>query len=119
MGGEVKGKLANGVGSQYSTHYLGTWCIQHADAQPRLPVVDCIDDPADLNGLARFAEKRNLVSAHVPSHFKRSLHQHSELIHSAQRVHLPAGVLYGCGHEHCCTFPYRGAYKSLARPGRK
>ena len=28
-GGEVKGKLANGVGSQYSSQYLGTWCIQH------------------------------------------------------------------------------------------
>ena len=28
-GGEVKGKLANGVGSQYSSHYLGTWCTQH------------------------------------------------------------------------------------------
>jgi len=27
--GEVKGKLANEVGSQYSSHYLGTWCIQH------------------------------------------------------------------------------------------
>jgi len=25
----VKGKLANGVGSQYSSHYLRTWCIQH------------------------------------------------------------------------------------------
>jgi len=29
MGGEVKGKWANGVGSQYPSHYLGTWCIQH------------------------------------------------------------------------------------------
>jgi len=28
-GGEVKGKLANAVRSQYSSHYLGTWCIQH------------------------------------------------------------------------------------------
>ena len=28
-GGEVKGKLANAVVSQYSSHYLGTWCIQH------------------------------------------------------------------------------------------
>jgi hypothetical protein len=28
-GGEVKGKLANGVGSQYPSHHLGTWCIQH------------------------------------------------------------------------------------------
>ena len=25
----MKGKLANGVGSQYPSHYLGTWCIQH------------------------------------------------------------------------------------------
>jgi len=29
MGGEVKGKLANEVGTQYSSHYLRTWCIQH------------------------------------------------------------------------------------------
>jgi hypothetical protein len=27
--GEVRRKLANVVGSQYSSHYLGTWCIQH------------------------------------------------------------------------------------------
>ena len=26
---EVKGKLANAVGSQYPSHYLATWCIQH------------------------------------------------------------------------------------------
>ena len=24
-----EGKLVNGVGSQYPSHYLGTWCIQH------------------------------------------------------------------------------------------
>ena len=40
---------------------------------PRLPVFDWTDAPADLNGLVRFAEKRNLVSARVPSHFKRNL----------------------------------------------
>jgi len=28
-GGDVKGKLVNGVGSQYPSHYLGTWYIQH------------------------------------------------------------------------------------------
>jgi len=39
----------------------------------QLPVVDWTDAPADLNGLVRFAERRNLVSAPVPSHFKRSL----------------------------------------------
>jgi hypothetical protein len=40
---------------------------------PRLPVVDRTDASADLNGLVRFAERRNMVSARVPSHFKRSL----------------------------------------------
>jgi hypothetical protein len=39
----------------------------------RLPVFGLADAPADLNGLVRFAERRNLVSARVPSHFKRSL----------------------------------------------
>jgi hypothetical protein len=40
---------------------------------PRLLVVDWTDAPVDLNGLVRFAERRNLVSARVPSHFKRGL----------------------------------------------
>jgi hypothetical protein len=52
MGGELKGKLANGVDSQYSSHYLGTrnqhyyrWCAhigcqQSTELTPR----------ADLNG---------------------------------------------------------------------
>ena len=40
---------------------------------PRLPVVDWTDAPAVLNGVVRFAERRNLVSARVPSHFKHSL----------------------------------------------
>ena len=40
---------------------------------PRLPVVDRTDAPADLNGLVRFGERRNLVSARVPSHFKRTI----------------------------------------------
>ena len=42
---------------------------------PRLPVVDWTDAPADLNGLVLFAERPNLVSARVPSHFKCSLTQ--------------------------------------------
>ena len=40
---------------------------------PRLPVVDWTDALADLNGLVRFGERRNLVSARVPSRFKSSL----------------------------------------------
>ena len=56
---------------------------------PRLSVVDWTDDPADLNGLVRFAEWRNLVSARVPSHFKRSLH------HTA--------LVQGCGTPRCLS----------------
>ena len=70
--GEVKGKLENGVGSQYSSHYLGTWfypALLPLMRTPRLPVVDWTDAPADLNGLVRFAERRNLVSARVPSQY--------------------------------------------------
>ena len=41
---------------------------------PRLPLVDWNDVPADLNRFVRFAERRNLVFARVPSHFKSSLY---------------------------------------------
>ena len=47
---------------------------------PRLPVVDRTDAPADLNGLVRFAERRNLVSGRVPLHFKRRLLQGFDFI---------------------------------------
>ena len=40
---------------------------------PRLPAVDWTDAHTNLNGLVRFGERRNLVSATVPTHFKRSL----------------------------------------------
>jgi hypothetical protein len=36
----------------------------------RLPVVDWTEAPADLNGLVCFTERRDHVSARVPSHFK-------------------------------------------------
>ena len=80
-GEEVKGKLANGVGSQYSSHYPA---LQPLMRTPRLHVVDWTDAPADLNGLVRFAERRNLVSARVPSHFKSSL-PHDTASHSNQK----------------------------------
>jgi len=70
---EVKGKLAYAVGSQYSSHNLGTWCIQHyyrwyahLGCQQS---TELKPPPADLNGLVRFAEWRILLSARVPSHF--------------------------------------------------
>jgi len=43
---------------------------------PQLPAVDWTDSPTNLNGLARFGERWNLVSACVPSGFKRAtLHE--------------------------------------------
>jgi hypothetical protein len=51
---------------------------------PRLPVVDWTDAPADLNGLVRFAARPNLVSARVPSHFKRSLPVYNRCQYSAR-----------------------------------
>ena len=41
---------------------------------PPLPAVDGTDAPADLNGLVFFGERRNLVSARVPSRFKCTLY---------------------------------------------
>ena len=35
--------------------------------------------PADLNGLVRFAERRNLVSARVPSHFNWPLRHNTKM----------------------------------------
>ena len=40
---------------------------------PRLPVVDLTEARADLNGQVRFAQRLNLVSARVPSHFNWSI----------------------------------------------
>ena len=40
---------------------------------PQLLVVEGTDAPANLNELVRFAERRNLVSARVPSHLNWSV----------------------------------------------
>ena len=46
---------------------------------PRLPAVDCTDAPTDLNGLVRFGERRNLISARVPSRFARAIWGYSSV----------------------------------------
>ena len=40
---------------------------------PRLPAVDWTDAPTDLNGLVCFGERRNLVSARMPSRSARAI----------------------------------------------
>jgi len=62
-GGEVKGKKANGGGSQQSCTVSDKVypALLPLMRTPRLPA-------ADINGLVRVAGKPNLVSARVPSH---------------------------------------------------
>jgi len=89
--GKWRGNWRMEWGSQYPSHYLGTWCIQHYYRwcrTPRLPVVNWTDPSADLNGLVRFAERRNLVSASVPSRFKSSL-----TMPFTVTLHFPLGII--------------------------
>jgi len=54
---------------------------------PRLPVVDWTDAPADLNGLIRFAEKRNWllrVCHHISTGLYISWREESQLLRSAR-----------------------------------
>jgi hypothetical protein len=55
----------------HTTSEHGLSSISTADAHTTLPVVDWTDVSAVLNGLVPFGERRNLVSARVPSHFKK------------------------------------------------
>ena len=54
--------------------YLGTRSIHSLPTDPHSSTASSqLDSPADLNGLVHFSERPNLVSAHVPSRFKRAL----------------------------------------------
>jgi len=89
---EVKGKLANGVDSQYPSHCLGTWCIQHYYrwyAHLGCQQSTELTPPADLNGLVRFAERRNLVSARLPSHFNWPLQHDTNVELKMMREYHP------------------------------
>ena len=76
---------------------------------PRLPLVDWTDSPADLNGLVRFPERPNLVSARVPSHFKRALLLCAGRYLSSTRV-LPLSKAplhdHACSRRHSARDPY-------------
>jgi hypothetical protein len=57
----------------HTTSERGVSSITTADAHTLAASSRLKCHPADLNGLVLFAERRNLVSARVPSHFKHSL----------------------------------------------
>ena len=64
-----RGKWRGNWRMEWVASTLHTTSEHGVSSTNRLPVVDWTDAPADLNGLVRFAERRNLVSARVPSHF--------------------------------------------------
>ena len=74
---------------------------------PRLP--DWTDAPADLNGLFRFAERRNLVSACVPSHFNWTLPPSEQMYaKSREQFRKVATKLLGfkgAGNRNCRNAP--------------
>ena len=75
-GGEVKGKLANGMGSQYPSHYPGTWCIQHyyqLMRTPRLPVVDWTDAPGRFKWTRSVSPKDEIWFLRVCHHISNTV----------------------------------------------
>ena len=81
-GGEVKGKLANGVGSQYchTTSERGVSSITTADAHASAASSRPSWRPHWFKWTRLFRWRRNLVSERVPSRFKRSLPTHSSSV---------------------------------------
>ena len=115
-GGEVKGKKANGGGSQQSCTVSDTVypTLLPLMRTPRLPAADWTDTPADLNGLVRFAGKPNPVSARVPSRSVSALPTHVRTLYAEFRV---AGETVGfrphwylCNSECNCWVPLLQLY---------
>ena len=83
----------------HTTSEHGVSCITTADAH-NSAASSWLNwpPPADLNGLVRFAERRNLVSARVPSHFKRSLLLPGYPLHPPVSPSLPLPCVTVCHH---------------------
>ena len=62
---------------------------------PRLPAVDWTDAPTDLNGLVRSGERRNLVSARVPSRSARAI----SYIHNWYQLQIIPRVMKRCNYH--------------------
>jgi hypothetical protein len=70
----------------HTTSERGVSSITTADAH------NSADAPADVNGLVRFAERRNLVSAGVSSHFKLSLQLFGRGVDEGDRGDFPGRI---------------------------
>ena len=85
----------------------------------RLPAVDWTDTPTDLTGLVRLRERRNLVSARVPSRSARAiLHSNRPTIGQWCSNHVPRNAaIVTLQHQRVLTLPglhaARGVQKCL------
>ena len=106
-GREVKGKLANGVGTLTRPRNVAYSALLTLMRTPRLPAVDWADSPADLNGLIRLGERRNVVSAHVPSGSARALLTDYRPLKREIVVRFSAGIR-GCFNSPDCLARHWG-----------
>ena len=72
-------RMALVASTLHTTSEHGVSTITTADAHNSAASSRLNWRPRRFKGLVRFAERRNLVSARVPSHFKRTLLQHNEM----------------------------------------
>jgi hypothetical protein len=115
-GAEVKGKLANGVLFTLPRN-LGYPALLPLMRTTRLRVVDWTDAHADLNGLVRFAERRNLVSARVSSHFNWPLHP-KRALRVCSRSCCDRNLLEICSPvERLCWFRWKKITGKQSRTG--
>ena len=96
-GGEVEGKQANGVGSQYNSTlprnevWPALLSLLLLICTPRLSVVDWTDAPTDLNGLVRFGKDDFWflrVCHHVPHELYQALRIHTECGPDVSKSHF-------------------------------
>ena len=76
--GKWKKKLANGVCSHYSSHYLGTWCIQHYYrwcAYLGLPAVDWTDASRRFKWTRPFRAKDEIWFLRVYHHISNAVYE--------------------------------------------
>jgi len=71
------------------------------------------DAPANLNGLVRFVERRNLVSACVPSHFKRSLPTYWTTWHHIWEGLISMSLLFFYSQTHGLTVHEKAMHQSF------
>ena len=93
--GKWRGKLANGVGSQYPSQYLGTWCIQHYYRW--CAHLDCqqsteLTPPGRFKWTRPFRTKDEIwflrLCHHISNAVYQRLHKHTQTLVAPRRLNI-------------------------------